>query len=85
MAQRQNRQQKVWTSYCPYAKSKLKISHFTGVISVWTNWQGFQFVNQTFGESYDDTRSDKEWDFDVEEIRNFRWLVCTICRPALRI
>ena len=36
---------KVWTSCYPYALSKLKIPHFTGVISVLTNWQGWQDLN----------------------------------------
>ena len=45
---------KVWTSCHPYAKSKLKIPHFTGVISVWTNWQGWQSVVQTFDLDEDD-------------------------------
>jgi hypothetical protein len=38
---------KVWTSCYPYAKSKLKIPHFTGVISVLTNWQEWQLEDRT--------------------------------------
>ena len=66
---------KVWTSCFPSAKSKLKIPHFTGVISVWTNWQEFQSVVQTmrWEEMALDDSDEKlaEIDSDIRDIRYF--------------